>query len=792
MNAQNTAANDNNSREAEVLSISMRDIFKLLISKWYWFVLSVLICVSVASIYLMSTPKIYQRTSSVLVKDVRTNPIESAFSQDLGLFGGTTNVNNEVIIFKSHKIMAEAARRLKLDVSYSVRERLRDKELYTNTPVSFAFIDAEETQWVTFKFTILPDDKLVINNFITQDMERIPISTINLNDTIDTPIGKIVASPTLWYNDSWYNKEITVRKFNMKNVIDRYRAAMFVDVENKVTAVINLSLKDVSIMRAEDVLNTVIEIYNEEAINEKNQMAIDTEDFIHERLLIIGQELGAVDDQIISYKTVNQITDINSAAQLALQEGTESDKMIFALRNQRAMASYIREHLSNPSNSTELIPANSGIDEINIEAHIVNYNQTLLRRNKLIEGSSERNIYVQQLNTDLISLRQNIMRAVDNLIFNLDIQLRSAYARTERSRTRISAVPQQQADMTSIGREQQIKSQLFLFLLNKREENAINKAITQSTARIIDVAHGSSLPVAPRRMTIMIAAFILGLIIPVSVLYVILSSDITVRNRKDIISALSIPFLGEIPYKKVKLKDKKNLSNVIVKENGRDPASEAFRILRTNMDFMRVKQDDIKVITTTSMNVGSGKTFVATNLAVSLTMAGKKVLLIDMDIRKGTLAKNANFDSNMSKQNIGLTSYLSKLVTDIESLIFKNNNYPGIDVIYSGPEAPNPAELLLSSRLDELINKLRDRYDMIVIDNVPSGMIADALITNRITDMTLYVIRAGKLDRRMLPEIEQMYHEEKLKNMAVVLNGVGDGMSYGYGYGYGYGTYGYR
>ena len=785
---QNTNINDMNNK-GEEFSFNIRDLLVLVLKKWYWFALSVIVCLSVAVFHLMSTPKIYERKASILVKDARTNPTESALFQDLALFEGTNNVNNEAIILKSIKIMSETVRRLKLDVSYTVKDRLRTMDLYMNSPVAFTFIDAEDTHWVSLKAKLLHDNEVAIWDFMHKDGEFKDVRIAKLNDTIDTPAGRIVATPTLWYDESWFGNTITVRKSNYKSVVNGYRGALNVIVESKITAVINLSIRDVSVQRAEDVLNTVIDIYNEEAINDKNLMAIKTENFIDERLIIIEKELGIVEDSIKIYKTGNLLTDIRSEAQIALQESSEYDKRIIAYQNQHTMAVYMRKYLSDPTNSSELIPSGTGVEDMHIEGQINSYNQLLLKRNQMIEGSSERNVRVQQINGDLISMRQNIVRAVDNLIINIEIQLRSANARNERSKARISAIPQQQSDVQGISRQQQIKEQIFVFLLSKREDNALNKAITESTARIIDSANGSSAPVAPRRSMIMMAAFLIGLFIPAAVIYFLIVSDITVHNRKDLISVLSIPFLGEVPYKKMKGADKKNENRVVVKESGRDPVSEAFRLLRTNMDFMRVKQD-IKVITTTSTNVGSGKTFISSNFAVSLAMTGKKVLLIDMDIRKGSLGKNIEQNNIINGQEIGLTSYLSKIVDDVDSLIINDKNYPNVDIIRSGPEPPNPAELLLSSRLDDLIAELKNMYDYIVIDSVPAGMIADALITNRVADLTLYIVRAGKMDRRMLPDIEQLYREEKLKNMAIILNGVGVGMDYSYKYGYGYG-YGY-
>ena len=773
----------------DIASVTLRDIFNIVFHNWHWFLLSVLLCLSVAVVYLMWTPKVYERSATVLIKDDKSSSGETALFQDLTIFEGKNNVNNEMIVFKSFSLMTEAVRRLKIDISYTRKERIRTLELYTKTPVVFSFFNIEDNQSASVKAKLLPDNKIALWDFYTNNIESAQQIIVNLNDTVNTPIGNIMAAPTLWYNEAWFYETITVTKSVLKGVVNHYRQAMNVSLADKQTSVIKLSINDVSIQRAEDVLNTIIAIYNEEAINDKNIMAINTENFINERLIILEEELGKVDAKIQTYKTVHQLTDIKSDVQIALQESSEANRAILALQTQRAMVDYIRKYLTDPANSKEMIPANTGVEDMKLESQITNYNLKLITRNKLIESSSDRNPVVQDYNNSLNAMRQSIMRAVDNMIVNLDIQINSARARNERTRARIAAVPQQTTDVTSISRQQQIKEGTFAYLLNKREENALNKAITESTARIIDAATGSSGPVAPRSQIILMAAFFLGLAMPAAVIYLMMMSDITVRRRKDLTSVLSIPFLGEIPFKKSK--SIKNLEEVLVQQHGRDHVSEAFRIIRTNMDFMRVKQDQLKVIMVTSINIGSGKTFVAANLAASLALAGKKTLLIDMDIRKGTLSKKLGINHTINVQETGLTNYLSKNIDNLDSLIIPYKNLDNIDIICAGPEPPNPAELLLSPRLDELIIQVRDLYDYVVVDNVPCGIVADAFISNRIADLTLFIVRSGKLDRRMLPDLEQLYQDEKLKNMALILNGIDTGVkyydySYGYHYGYSY------
>ncbi|WP_301704848.1 polysaccharide biosynthesis tyrosine autokinase, partial [uncultured Parabacteroides sp.] len=414
-------------------------------------------------------------------------------------------------------------------------------------------------------------------------------------------------------------------------------------------------------------------------------------------------------------------------------------------------------------------------------SQIGEFNEMLLKRDKLISNSSSKNPVVQDLNNSLIAMKQTIIRSVDNLIVGLNIKIKNIRAQEEQTSRRISAVPTQQKEVLSVERRQKIKEELYLYLLNKREENELTQRMTESNARIIDPAAGSNAPVAPKAMMILLASVVLGCAIPAGVLWLLMVSDTKVRSRKDVEGVLSVPFLGEIP-----MRDKKDKNEVVVHENGRDSVSEAFRIVRTNMDFMRVKEKNMQVVMFTSFNPGAGKTFVSINLAMSFALTHKKVVLVDLDIRKGTLS------SHVQVSDMGVTNYLSGRIDNIDEIIRKGELYDKLDIIHAGPVPPNPAELLLSDRLEALIAELRGRYDYIILDNVPAGVVADAVIVNRVADLTIYVVRAGKMDRRVLPEVEKLYREGKLRNMSLILNGTvykhgAYGYHYGYGYGYGYG-----
>ena len=427
----------------------------------------------------------------------------------------------------------------------------------------------------------------------------------------------------------------------------------------------------------------------------------------------------------------------------------------------------------------DLIPANTGISDMNIESQISQYNAARLKRDKLIDDSSEKNPVVEELNNSLHAMKQSIIRAVDNMIVSLNVKRTDAQNREYRAQARVSSIPKKERQMISIERQQKIKEALYLFLLNRREENALSQAMADNNARIIDSAEGGNAPISPDRNKIILLGVVVGLGLPTVVFLMIMFMDTRVHGRKDIEGAVSIPYLGEIPIDKEKKASKEGEST----DDGDNIVSEAFRILRTNMNFLTRKAQQMQVITFTSFNEGAGKSFISYNLAMSLVRAKKKVVIVDLDVRKATLTHR------LCQHRTGVTNYLSDDSVTVDSIIQKQDYF---DIVAAGPIAPNPAELLMDERLDELIAELRKRYDYVIADSVPIGIIADAAIANRIADLTIFVVRAGRLDKRQLPDLEKLYKDKKLNNMALVLNGVNPKHhGYGYGYGYGYGHYGY-
>lgn len=781
-----TPQNPANKKTTNSEALTISDLIKIALANWKWFVLSVLLCLGVAFYYLKKSPYIYSRSASVLIKDETKGtqlPNAAAAFSEVNMLNLSSTVDNEVLIFKSKRLMIEVARKLKLDITYSRRGKFRDWDLYSTTPVILTFPEALETSSFSLKVTPLDAKQVLLSDFPEQEgTSSVKELKANLNDTVNTPVGKLVVTPTLYYTPDYFNIPITVRKANLEAVGLAYNAALQSAVASKTSSIVNLSISDVSARRAEDILNTLIDVYNQDAIDDKNKIAVNTANFINERLIVIEQELGGVESQIADYKSEHNLADISTQTGAFMQTSSRYQQEGVNLENQRTLAKYIRDYLADPAKAGELIPANTGIADVNIEGQIAEYNELMLQRDKLIGNSSEKNPVVMDMNNSLASMKQTIVRTVDNLIAGLDLKIQNIRGEEERTLKRIAAVPSQQKYVLSVERQQKIKESLYIYLLNKREENALTKSITESNARIIDPAMGSNMPIAPKPQLILLLGFVFGLFIPSVVLCTLKVSDTHVRWKKDLENNLSVPFLGEIPQRKrIKGETKQP---IVVKAESKDAVSEAFRIMRTNLSSMgSTAAHQLQTIMVTSMNVAAGKTFISSNLAMTLALAGKKVVLVDLDIRKGSLSKRIHVHQT------GVTNFLSGEVTQVKDIVTKSEYHENLFVVGKGPVPPNPAELLLSPRLNELVEQLKAMFDYVILDNVPSNMVADAMIVNRVADLTLYVIRAGKMDRRQLPEVERLYTEKKLNNMAIVLNGV-SAFHHGYGY-YGYYGYGY-
>ena len=779
-NFQNSAPVQENSFQQ---SVSIRDLVNDVLKYWYWFAISIFVFLSVGGLYLMRKSPVYNREAAILVKDARRGGAASELAAFADIAGMSTrrSVDNELYVLQARRLMVEVVDRLGLTVNYTTKDLLRTNTLYRNAPIEVTFVDDLGGKPCSFEVT-LGASNFTINEFVRSkkdggdpDIDGEFTVSGAYGETVMLPLGAIVVNKTLYFDEEKsLEKVIKVTKSTKEAVATAYRTRVKSSVPSKMSSIINLSLSDVAPQRAEDVLNTLITVYNDDAVDDKRIVAEATATFITDRLHVIGEELRMVDSNIKQFKDKNNIVDINSEAKRRTEGAMRYEQEIAVTTNQIAMAKFISDYLNDSSQSLNLIPATTFEGSHAIAAQIADYNEMMLRRKKL-GTDSDNNPVVQQLSSSISSAKNAILASLTSHTKALEIKLENLEAEERKINSRIGAVPTQEQEYLSIARQQKIKEELYLYLLTKSEENAISLAITERPARIVDNAFGTSRPVSPNKMLIMLAMVILGFGLPLAVIYIKLLTNTKIQGKQDIVRYCNVPYLGDIP-----LCDDVMNRSVVVRESGRDKVSEAFKILRTNMSFMSGGQKQ-QVILTTSSNEHAGKTFVSTNLGLTLAFSGNKVLIVDMDLRRRTMSKHMGQRSNPN----GVTKYLSVADTKISDIIAKSNMHDNLDFIYAGLQPPNPAELLMSERLETLIAECRKSYDYIIIDSVPALIIADAMITSRVADLSIYVVREGLLDRSQLPDINSLHSDKKLRNMCIVLNGAHETrQSYGYSYRY--------
>lgn len=776
----------------------------LYLSKWKWFVLSLAVCIGVAVIYLLRTPSVYTRTATLLIEDNDKGGSISASEMsfaDLGLFQSNTNVNNEIIAMSSPALMQDVVRRLHLDMTYSADGRFHDEVLYGSTlPVTVAlneFTDGESASLTMYVDTSgavsLYDFRTILNG---ENVRYKDVVQGKVGETVETPLGGIVVNPTAFFSLVGDGMEITVSKSTLYGATTAYSSKLTVSLLQKEATVVSLSMEDVSVQRAVDVLNTLISAYNESWVSAKNQIAVSTSAFIDDRLRVIEHELGAVEEDISSYKSKNLIPDLQASSDLYIQQSSETEVKLLELSNRMYMVRYISDYMSREENAFELLPAGTGIESTGIEGQILEYNNKLLERNYLVASSSTSNPLVVDADQALQSMRATILTSLENYTVMLQNQMESLRQQESKATDRIAATPDQAKYLLSVERQQKVKESLYLFLLQKREENELSQAFTAYNTRLITPPVGSLAPTSPARMQILLIAFVLGLVIPMGVFFLKENGNTRLRGRKDL-ESMSVPYIGEIPMcdgKKSSIRYRlRNLTRrgaknddveVVVKEGVRNVVNEAFRVVRTNLEFMHVPSSG-HVYMTTSFNPGSGKTFITVNVAVSLAIRGRKVLVVDGDMRRATASRLLHSPS------IGISDWLSGRETDMDRILFRTDIHENLWMMPVGTIPPNPTELLQDGRLKELIGALKDSFDYIFIDCPPINIVADTQIISKVADRTVFIVRAGLLERSMLSELEADFRDGRYPGLCMVLNGtVSKGGRYGYSYGYSYG-YGY-
>lgn len=759
----------------------IKDQLAYYLSNWKWFLLGIVVFFTGAYIYLRYTTPQYNAVATLMLRDEKKGGADTqmnAFSDLAVLSNVKSNLDNEIEVLKSRALIMTAVKSLGLNVSYINEGRVKSEELYKKSPIQFSFL----------KFNEGYEQKNIVYKVISSGVNRYALYDRNENKIGEYQYGQTVAlregDAIIFETDKRKSfKEnpfkVMVQMRPISAVAGSYKGRLSVKKSGDRTTIVELSIIDAVGERAEDFLNGLVSVYNQDVVTDKNVVFENTSKFINDRLKIIADELDGVEKSTEAFKIKNHVTDITSETNLFLSSASDFEKKEIETETKLKVVGVMEEYLKKGS-THDLIPANVLTSDASATGLIDQYNQLVLERNRMLKNGGPKNAVILTLNKKIEALRLDIGEVLLRLRGQLEILKRDLAYQSAVFNGKISKIPTLEREARALGRQQQIKEALYLYLLQKREETAISLAVTSPNAKVVDPAISSKSPVSPQKKSIYMMALALGLLLPFGVLYLLNVLDNKVKGRSDVESKLgSIPILGDVPT---------SFSNEeVIEANSNTSAAEAIRIAKTNLEFMlnQVPEGKAKTIFVTSTLPKEGKTFVAVNMAGAIALSGKRVLLVGMDIR------NPKLEDYLNLPKEGVTNYLSTKDLDFHSLIHKIPNYEAFYVLPSGIIPPNPAELLMSSKVNDLFVNLKAEFDYIVVDTSPVHLVTDTLLIAQYADSFVYVIRANYLDKSMLYVPYKLYQEKKLPNMALLINDteIRKGYGYGYGvYGYGYGA----
>ena len=765
-------------------------LFKYLIH-WPWIVSTVVVCLIGAWIYLKMATPIYNISATVLIKDEKKGGASSQLSEleNLGmggLFSASQNFDNEMEVLRSKTLAKEVVNQLNLYITYKDEDEFPAKSLYKTSPVQVSLTPQEAEKLsspMVVEMILQPKGSIDVNVTVGEKgyqkhFEKLPaifptdegtLAFFQAADSVTLQDGTKVPriEKNIRHITATINKPMRVAKDYCKN--------LSIAPTSKTTSVAVISLKNSSLQRGQDFINQLLEMYNRNTNNDKNEIAQKTAEFIDERIGIISKELGSTEANLESFKRDAGITDLTSEAQIALAGNAEYEKKSVENRTQISLVNDLRKYLRG--NEYEVLPSNVGLQDAALIGAIERYNEMLVERKRLLRTSTENNPAIVNLDTSIRAMKANVQATLEGTLQGLMITKSNLDREASRYSRRISNAPGQERAYVSIARQQEIKAGLYLMLLQKREENAIALAATANNARIIDDAIADNRPVSPKSKMIYLIALVLGVGIPVGVIYLLELTKFKIEGRSDVEKLTNVPIVGDIP-----LTDEKQ-GAIAVFENQNNLMSETFRNIRTNLQFML--ENDKKVILVTSTVSGEGKSFISANLAISLSLLGKKVVIVGLDIRKPGLNKVFN----IPRKEVGITQYLANPEKNLMDLVQLSDVSKNLYILPGGTVPPNPTELLARDGLDKAIETLKKNFDYVILDTAPVGMVTDTLLIGRVADLSVYVCRADYTHKNEYTLINELAEKDKLPSLCTVINGL-DLKKRKYGYYYGYGKYG--
>ena len=776
---------ENNMNEQDEEKINYQELLFRYIIHWPWFVASVLICLIGAWVYLHFQTPVYQVSASIMIKDDKKGGVSTDL-ENLGICGvitSTQSIDNEIEVLRSKTILKEVVNNLELYITYYDEDEFPEKELYQTSPV-IVNLTAQEADKLPgsalLAMKLSPEGVLDVNlkvglNEYNQRFEKLPAVLPTDAGTFGFALKDSLSGGQMeGHKGERHIRAVVSRPFG---VAKGYQESLSIVPTSRTTSVAVVSLMNTNIQRARDFINKLMEMYNRNTNNDKNEVAEKTREFINERIKIIDEELGSTEDKLEAFKRNAGLTDISSDAKLAVSGNAEYEKRRVDNGTQINLVRDLIKYINNPLNEYELLPGNIGLSDAGLTTQIGRYNELIIERKRLLRTSTESNPMIVNLDTSIRAMKSNVQAAINGTLQGLLIVKADLEREAGRFSRRISDAPGQERQYVSIARQQEIKAGLYLMLLQKREENAITLAATANNAKIIDEPVATGGPLSPKPNMIYMIALVLGVGMPVGVIFLIGLTKFKIEGRGDVEKLTRLPIVGDVPLTNEKA------GSIAVFENQNTLMSETFRHIRTNLQFML--ENDQKVILVTSTVSGEGKSFISSNLAISLSLLGKRVVIVGLDIRKPGLNKIFN----IPRKEQGITQYLSNPEKNLMDFVQPSDVSKNLYILPGGIVPPNPTELLARDGLDKAIETLKKNFDYVILDTAPAGMVTDTLLVGRVADLSVYVCRADYSRKAEFTLINELAADNKLPNICTIINGL-DLKKKKYGYYYGYGKYG--